>query len=273
MMKSILFGMAAGLALVLAGCGGGGSSSGGGTSSGTGTMNVRMVDAPDPTITSIVLVFNKLEAHVGSQWVTIPLADETVDLMNLTASDMLLGTAQLPAGKYTQIRLFPTSATVTDSTGTHDVNIPSAKQTGIKINIDATLPANSILTLLLDFNVDKSLTKQGNGNYKLSPVMVGVIKSLSGDIAGTATDGTNPLLNAHVDAVYEAGSSYPIGTVVNSSSSMADGTFHIWALLPGTYTLNFTWTSDDGTVVKTTTVTGVTVNANEETNVGSVTLS
>jgi hypothetical protein len=236
-------------------------------------MNVRLSDAPDPTITAINLTFTKLQAHVGSSWVEIPLADETVDLMDLTSQDMLLGTATLPAGHYTQIRLFPSSVTVTDSDGTHDVNIGSASHTGIKVNINADLGENLVQTLLLDFNVDKSLIKQGNGQYRLQPVLVGVVQVMSGTVTGVATDGTNPLLNAHVTAVYEAGDSFPIGTEVNTSSSLADGTFKIWALLAGTYTLNFTWTSEDGTVTKTAQVTGVVVTPNQDASVGTVTLS
>ena len=257
--------------LMLLGCGGGGGGTGTGT--GSGTFNVRLSDAPDPTITAINVTFSKLEAHVGSQWIEIPLADESVDLMNLTDQDMLLGSATLPSGHYTQIRLFPSSATVTDSEGTHNVTIPSAAQTGVKVNIDADLESGGVQTLLLDFNVDKSLTKTGNGQYKLQPVLVGVIKTLSGTIVGSATDGTDPLNNVHISAVYEAGESYPVGTEVNTSASMADGTFTIWALLPGTYTLNFTWTSEDGTVTKTAQVTGVVVEANQATTIDPVALS
>jgi len=254
---------------LIAGCGGGGNSG----SDGTGTFNVRLADAPDPTISSIDVTFTKLEAHVDGQWVEIPLADETVNLLNLTEQDMLLGTAELPAGHYNQIRLFASSVTVTDSDGTHSVNIGSMPQTGVKVNINADLVANAVQTLLLDFNVDKSLIKQGNGDYRLQPVLVGVVQVMSGTVVGTATDGTNPLTNAQVTAVYEAGDSYPVGTEVNTSSSMADGGFTVWALLPGTYTLNFTWSNADNTETRTATVTGVEVTANTETNVGDVVLN
>ena len=269
-MKKLFFPVVALAALVL-GCGGGGSSSGSG-GDGTGTMNIRLADAPDPTITAIDITFSKLEAHVDGEWVEIPLVDESVNLMDLTDEDMLLGSATLPAGNYTQIRLFPSSATVTDSDGTHDVNIPSAKNTGIKVNINAPLAENAVQTLLLDFNVDKSLIKTGNGAYKLQPVLVGVIKTQSGTITGVASDGTENLNNVSVKATYTAGTAYPLGTVVNESASVTDGAFTIWALLPGTYTLDFTWTSADGTVTKTAQVTDVVVTANQETTVGTVTL-
>lgn len=276
-MKNSLLPCLVALAGFLAGCGGGGSANS--TSGGSGTMNVRIADAPDPTITSIDITFSRLEAHVDNDWVQIPLTNETVDLMDLTDEDLLLGSATLPAGKYTQIRLFPESCTVTDSTGTHNVTIPSATQTGIKVNINADLDAGGIQTLLLDFNVDKSLIKQGNGQYRLQPVLVGVIQRMSGVIKGVTTDGTNPLVNAKVKAVYKAGTFYPIGTVVNESASVAAdanqpaGSFTIWAVLPGTYELQFDWLSADGTVHRTATKTGVVVTADTVTDVGSVTLN
>ena len=264
--KHLFLPLAIAAAAIIAGCGGGGSSE-----SGSGTLNVRLADAPDPTISSIDITFTKIEAHIGNEWVEIPLSDTTVNLMDLTDDDMLLGTAVVPAGKYTQVRLFPSTVTVTDSDGTHNVNIGSANQTGIKVNLNADVAANAVQTILLDFNVDKSLIKQGNGNYRLQPVLVGVVKVLSGTVVGTATDGTNPLLNAQVTAVYKAGTAYAIDTEVNTSCTMADGTFTVWALLPGTYQLKFTWT--DGTDTRTATLDDVVVTANNETNVGSVTLA
>ena len=255
------------LCAIVAGCGGGGSSE-----SGSGTLNIRLADAPDPTISAINITFTKVDAHIGNEWVEIPLSDTSVNLMDLTDADMLLGTAPVPAGMYTQVRLFPSEVTVTDDDGTHTVNIGSAAQTGIKVNINAEVGANAIQTILLDFNVDKSLIKQGNGDYRLQPVLVGVVKVLSGTVVGTATsDGTTPLDNAIVTAVYKAGDAYPIDTEVNTSASMNDGTFTIWALLPGTYELRFTWT--DGVETRSATLTDVVVTANSETNVGPVTLA
>jgi len=257
---------------VAVGCGGGGGGSSS-VGSGSGTMNVRLADAPDPTITSIDVTIDRVQAHVGSQWTDIVTQPQTVDLMDLVQTDMLLGSAPVPAGHYTQIRLFPSSVTVTDSTGTHDVSVGSAKNTGIKVNVDADVQDGVVTTLLLDFNVDASLLKEGNGQYRLKPVIRGVVQTLSGTITGSVTDGTSSLTNAKVTAVYESGPFFSAGTEVATTASMPDGTFKFWALLPGTYTLNFTWTSSDGTITKTATLTGVVVDANQNTVAGTIALS
>jgi len=260
----------AALPVLLAGCGGGGS--GGGS---TGTLRVAMVDAPDPTITALNVTIDRIEAHVvnpddpndnePSHWRAITAAPQTLDLLDLVDNAVTLGTAPVPAGHYTQVRLFISSATVTDATGTHNVTVPSAGNTGIKVNVDHTIAPNQLVALLLDFNVSKSLIKTGAGAYKLQPVIPAVVQILSGTISGTVTHGGAPLDSGDVKAVYTAGDKYPIGTVVNNTFSQDDGSFKIWALLPGTYDVVVT-APDTHTATKS----GVVVVADQNTNAGTI---
>jgi hypothetical protein len=249
------------------GCGGSSSEP-----AGNGTLAVRLADAPDPTITAINITVPRVEAHVDGEWVEVATPNQTYNLLDLVTNDVLLGQASLPAGSYSQIRLFVSEATVTDSEGTHNVTIPSAAQTGIKLNVSYTIEPNQVTELLLDFNVDKSLIKQGNGQYRLQPVIPVVVKVLSGTITGAATDGTANLQNVQVVATYTAGSSYPVGTEVNTSATMEDGAFKVWALLPGTYRLNFSYDVPESTTDLTAVVADVEVSANQNTDVGTVTL-
>jgi len=260
------------LAALLIGCGGGGSSTSGGTSTGAGTLAVRLSDAPDPTITALNVTIPKVEANVNGQWIQVAAPNRSYNLLDLAKQDTLLGQASLPAGSYTQVRLFVSAASVTDSTGTHNVTVPSGAQTGLKINLDYSITPNVVTEILLDFNLDKSLIKQGNGQYRLQPVIPAVVKILSGTITGIASDGTATLTNAKVTATYTAGSSYPLGSEVNTTSSLADGTFKVWALLPGTYRLDLSYTNPTTSAITTATKSDVQVSANENTDVGSITL-
>jgi hypothetical protein len=249
------------------GCGGSGSS--GGSATDRGTLEVFMVDAPpDPTITSVEVDINRVEAHVGSSWMVISDGAQTVDLLDIGVTPVQLASELLPVGHYTQIRFFVTQARITDSTGTHIATVPSGT---VHINIDHDIEANVVTPLLLDFNLDRSVIKLGNGNYILTPVVPAVIRTDAGTITGIATDGTNPLLNAKVWAVYTAGTNYQLNWPVNMAASKADGTFKIWALLPGTYRLDFTWT--DGATTRTATVNDVVVTANQNTDVGTQALN
>jgi len=163
---------------------------------------------------------------------------------------------------------------VTDTEGTHIANIPSGSQTGIKVNLNFDVPPNQITGVLLDFNMQRSLHRLGNGSYQLNPVVAGVVRILSGTITGVATDGANPLAGALVRAIYKAGPNFPIDTEVNSTASSTDGQFKIWALMPGTYQLQFSWTDPiDPLIVRTATVNDVVVTANVNTDVGTVALT
>ncbi len=265
------------LATLIAGCGGGsGSGSGPTTNNETGQVSVSLVDAPAPDISALNITIDRVEAHVvnptdlndddNSHWKAITSVPQSFDLLDLRFNEAILGSTTLPAGAYKQVRLFPSSATVTDASGTYPVIIPSASNTGIKINVNYNISADQITTILLDFNVSKSLLKTGNGQYRLKPVIPAVVKVLSGTISGTVSDGNAPIDGAEITAVYAAGNAYAVGTEVNNSISAADGAFKIWALLPGTYDL--TVTSPTGTVVSKT---GVVVSANSDANVGTLT--
>jgi hypothetical protein len=249
---------------IFAGCGGGGGTSG----SGTGRLSVVMVDAPAPSVTSVVVTIDRVEAHVNNDWVTITTTPLTFDLLDHVKVEQVLGTATLPVGHYTQVRFFPTAVTVTDATGPHQATIPSGVQSGIKVNVDYNIGPNLITTILLDFNVQKSIV-QNNGGYLLQPVIPAVVKVLSGTVTGTVTSGGQNVQGATITATYTAGSNYPLGTEVNTAMTLADGTFKVWALLPGTYTITATHPTD---ATKTATVTGVVVAANQNKDVGTLDL-
>ena len=254
------------------GCGGSGDS--GAANGGRGTLQVFMVDAPDPTVTSVEVDITRVEAHIGDSWQVLSTTPMTLDLFDVKFKEELIAFADLPAGRYTQVRFIVDECRVTDSEGTHIANIPSGSQTGIKVNLNFDVPANQVTGVLLDFNVHRSLRRLGNGNYQLNPVIVGVVRVLSGTITGVATDGVGPLMGAEVKAIYKAGPHFPVDTEVNSTTSVEDGRFKIWALMPGTYQLQFRWTDPiDPLIIRTATVNDVIVTANTNTDVGTVTLT
>ncbi len=246
----------------LTGCGGSGGAAA------PGTLRVVMADAPLPNVTAVDITISGVQAHVDGEWVDLATAPQTVNLLDLTKDPIAIGSADLPPGTYTQIRLFLSSATVTDDTGTHTVNIGSVDQTGIKLNVNYTVNSGELTEVLLDFNVAKSLILEGNGQYRLQPVIPAVVRVISGTISGTVADANGPVQGAEVVAIYKEGSNYPVDTEVNSTVSLEDGTFKIWALLPGTYQLQAEHLSGDTTL--TATVDGVQVTAGQDTAVGTI---
>jgi hypothetical protein len=74
--------------------------------SGTGTLEVRVTEAPDPSITAVYVTTSNIEVSAaGEGWITVIDEDITFELLALEGVEAILGTAQLAAGKYTQVRL------------------------------------------------------------------------------------------------------------------------------------------------------------------------
>lgn len=207
-----------------------------------------MADAPLPGVTSVMVTIDRVEANHDGDWIAINVNQRMYDLLTLTQVDTLIGTATVPPGNYSQIRLFISKVTVEDETGIHDVTVPSGAQTGLKLNVNATVGGSGDVAILLDFNVEKSLVKQGPGQYLLKPVIPAVLKQSVGSVRGLTLHsgiGTFPVL---VTATYIEGDSYPIGTEVNTSATLDDGTFKVWALHEGVYRIDLIRTLDGETV-------------------------
>jgi len=143
------------------------------------------------TITSLSLTFSEVSVHKASAgetinttqeevdaiesnetgdtgWITVVDEIQTVDLLQFTDVDQVLGQKTLDSGKYTQIRLKIDSGTVTIDGETYDVKIPSKV---LKLNRGFELEPNIELKLTLDFNVEKSLVGNGKDKYILKPVI------------------------------------------------------------------------------------------------------
>ncbi len=156
-------------------------SSGGGTSSATGTLAVRLTDSPFSEAKALLVTFSEVSVHSADpgDWKTLPFASgttRTCDLKKLNGATDVLGVGSLPAGKYTQIRLNVTSATIyfdapsiggpcsaqiaAPAGASAPVDIPSGE---VKLNNEFTV-ASAGTTILLDFDGDQSVRQTGSGN-------------------------------------------------------------------------------------------------------------
>lgn len=142
-----------------------------------GYMTVKMTDAPGDYM-HVNVDIQKVEVHYanGNNWVTLSTNAGVYDLLalqnNVTA--VLANNTQVPAGKVSQMRLMlGTNNTVqlTADSSIHPLTIPSAYNSGVKINVDQTIPSNQTLVITLDYDADKSINKNGNGEYIMNPVI------------------------------------------------------------------------------------------------------
>ena len=196
----------------------------------TARLNVRLTDAPgDYEEVNIDIQSVEIHSSGGNQnsgWVSLDVESGTYNILELTNGlDTLLATAELPAGKISQIRLVLGNNNSVKINGViNSLSTPSAQQSGLKLNLNAELTEGITYNITLDFDAARSIVKKGNGSYSLKPVIRALEAATSGAIKGTvipldatpavfAIAGTDTIATAYTD---EAGKfilrSIPAGT-------------------------------------------------------------
>lgn len=212
------------LALIFMGltaCGGGGTSNNGGT----GTLSLSLTDATTDKYKAIYITIDDIQIHLGgnensaNNWTSIEMPESpmTLDLLQLVnglRED--LGSVDLPAGRYTQLRMIlgrtPDDSlnlvsrshpyanyTIdqSDRVQIHELKIPSAFNTGLKIVNGFTIGAGETTELVLDFDACRSVVEAGSsGNRMLNPTIkvaeiqeYSIIQGIVYDAGGTIEDG------------------------------------------------------------------------------------
>lgn len=212
-------------------------------------VEVRLTDAPGD-YEEVLIDIQDVEIHSsgGDQqggWVSLDVTPGVYNLLELTNGlDTLLGDTELPAGKISQLRLvLGENNSITVDGETHELSTPSAQQSGLKLNLHATLRPGVTYKILLDFDVARSIVETGNGNYILKPVIRAISEATGGAIEGSVS------VPESSPAVYAIMNSDTIGTTFADST----GAFLIKGLAAGTYTVSFApatgYTIDDQTGV------------------------
>ena len=161
-----------------------------GPSGQTGSLTVNLKDGPYADAMAMLVTFKSVSAHhADAEWQPLAFAGSaatlTCDLKKLVNVFDVLGTGQLLAGHYTQLRVevqsaalysSPTpladpacAATMTPPAGLiGSVEIPSGE---VKLNRQFTIPEGGATKILIDFDGDRSVNAMGNGRFSMSPVI------------------------------------------------------------------------------------------------------
>lgn len=237
----------------------------GGTSgNGLGTLMVRLTDAP-AAYEVVNIAIDSVRVHVESGdtisgWYTISRSPATYNLLEYTnGKDTVIAEGAVPAGLYTQMRLYiGAGSNISQGGSTHPLEVPSGSQSGLKLNIQATILPAVKYVLTLDFDASRSIVVTGNGRYKLKPVIKTVATAASGSLSGKVEpDTTRPTVWAVV------------GTDSSSTSADTTGYFKFKYLVPATYSLKI---APADTTYRDTTLTNVVVTPAQNTDVGTIVL-
>jgi hypothetical protein len=151
-----------------------------------------------------------------------------INLLNFTNGvDTLIATGTLEVATVDQIRLIlGTNNSVVVNNVKYPLSTPSADQTGLKLQVHQTLQAGVQYSVVLDFDANKSIVLEGNGTYKLKPVIRTIEAAINGSIQGKIT----PVgILASVTATS--------GDLSFSSNVNLSGNFMLMGLPAGTYSV------------------------------------
>jgi hypothetical protein len=160
---------------------------------GQSKLEVRLTDDPadyDAVYIDIRDVQINVSDSVDQGWQSLQGVNKGIynllDLVN--DKDTLLALADIPTGRISQMRLIlgPENSIMVDGVE-YELKTPSAQQSGLKLNIHQDVEAGVLYTILLDFDVAKSIVKTGNKKYILKPVIRTVLQNAGfqvGDISG-----------------------------------------------------------------------------------------
>lgn len=170
---------------LLAACGGSSSKDD------TATLNLSIVDGPVDAADAVVVAFTELELKpAGGPSRVITLDDTaTINLLDYQGevSAPLVRNLALDAGDYNWVRLgVDTAGTYIEIDGAqYPLEIPSAAQSGLKLNQGFTLAAGGVSSFTLEFDLRKSVHQEGTGDYKLRPRLRMVNNLEVGTVLGT----------------------------------------------------------------------------------------
>jgi Domain of unknown function (DUF4382) len=243
------------------------------------------------TITDVLIHQSANAAANDAGWVDLAPglknAPMQVDLLGLATNQCFLatlGSTGIQPGAYQQIRVMLADNTAriegnkcgsaancvmlsSDSTNTpHALLLSSESKTGIKIPSGQlaggqfVVQAGQVKDLNIDFNACASIVVQGNGQFRLKPVLhAGEVSITSASISGTVLDGATkqPVVGGNTVVALEQRDSHNVDRVIMETVAGANGAFVFCPVPAGMYDIVVTAINGAGTAYAATVITGV----------------
>lgn len=146
---------------------------------GTGTMTVKMTDQP-AEFQKVLVDVQRVEIHYSNEsanvagWKSLATNSGIYDLLELQGgiNAVLVEGETIPVGFISQMRLvLGNNNNVILANDTIPLELSSQDQTGLKFNIDSKVNDEDNVEVLFDFDAQQSIVIEGDGSYKLKPVI------------------------------------------------------------------------------------------------------
>ncbi len=278
--------------LFLTACGGGGS--GDGSTGGRGTLSLSLTDATTDQYQAIYITIDDIQIHLGGdeddggnwQSVDMPASPMTLDLLQLVNGVREnLGLTDMPAGRYTQMRLIigripDGSLNILSQSHPYanylilqgnpasvkELKIPSGFNTGVKLVNGFEIQADQTTELVLDFDAGRSIVEAGNsGNWHLKPTIKVTEMHEHAMIRGNVSDANGPVEGVRVSVqTYDPAAADPQDRVAVVTSTVTDefGDYSIF-VAPGTYLLVAYHSGFEAAVARVTALAGETLESGD----------
>lgn len=229
--------------------------------SGNGRASFYLTDGPleAENVSEVVISISKVEVFGPEGWTTVKEFEnpEAINLLELQGGEtFFLDERELVSGLYDQIRLGLSSSVIAGENPAHyvkfkdesieEITIPSGDQTGYKVVGDFTIPDGGVTSIIIDFDVRKSVVKSGNsGQFILKPTLRLIEDANVGSIEGSITgefDGSL-VVYAYNDGEYDENEAEPnadglvFANALTSSNVDGDGNYNLAFLPSGNYDL------------------------------------
>lgn len=288
------------IALFVAGCGNASSGSSSQMASvSTSVSDPATCGAPQGPFSHIYVTITDVEIHQSASatsgdagWVDLTPSlknnPKQVDLLAVANNQCFLATlgsaTEIQPGTYQQIRvLLAANGTMvagdlcggtancvmltSDLSNTpYAIKLSSESKTGIKIASGQIaggkfqVAAGDVKDLNIDFNACESIVVQGNGQYRLKPVLHGAEAGLtSASIQGTVVDGGTGLavVGGKTVVALEQNDGTGVDRVIMETVTDASGQFVFCPVAAGTYDVVISAINGTGTAFAATVITGV----------------
>lgn len=139
----------------------------------TGTVEVRVTDAPPRDVSSIVVTVDDIEVHRAGvseedEWITVVAEPREFDLVEIQGIEEILGQNEIQIGSYTQLRMDVIDVTVTIDGEQSSATIPSGV---LKVVRPFDVEEGVTTVLIVDFDADSSIVITGALEVQFKPVV------------------------------------------------------------------------------------------------------